>query len=119
MIGDPNLHTRGVDTTTQSVGTEVQYLDCRKQGSLVLYLCAGWVVGVCGCGCGCGCGCVSKGTSGTLKSTTLVSKVKYPEGTYGWVPAVCELAAGPAWNRCLTHTKARLGKEGHKVFVFA
>ncbi len=47
MIGDPNLHTRGVDTTTQSVGTEVQYLDCRKQGSLVLYLCAGWVVGVC------------------------------------------------------------------------
>ncbi len=55
MIGDPNLHTRGVDTTTQSVGTEVQYLDCRKQGSLVLYLCAGWVVGVCGCGCGCVC----------------------------------------------------------------
>jgi hypothetical protein len=49
MIGDPNLHTRGVDTTTQSVGTEVQYLDCRKQGSLVLDLCAGWVVGVCGC----------------------------------------------------------------------
>jgi len=27
--------------------------------------------------------CVSKGTSGTLKSTTLVSKVKYTEGTYG------------------------------------
>ncbi len=52
MIGDPNLHTRGVDTTTQSVGTEVQYLDCRKQGSLVLSLCAGWVVGVGVGGCG-------------------------------------------------------------------